>query len=98
MNMNFIAFSSRAKLLDRPRLDAAASGHRPLDAGVRLLLGHCVRFVLDRIYQADGLHTPSAAGANLGAAGVKIDYRVVWRSVRARAQRCADKDQSPARP
>src|SRR5206468_2044159 len=30
MNMNFIAFSSRAKLLDRPHLDAAAAGHRHL--------------------------------------------------------------------
>src|SRR5437879_11775072 len=30
MNMNFIAFSSRVKLLDRPHLDAAAAGHRHL--------------------------------------------------------------------
>src|SRR6266542_2713040 len=44
MSMNFIAFSSRAKLLDRPHLDAAAAGH------------------LDKIYQADVLQNPPAAG------------------------------------
>src|SRR2546426_11957574 len=66
MNMNFIAFSSQVKLLDRPQLNAAAAGHRPLDAGVCLLLGHCVHFVLDRIYQADGLHTPSAGRNGCG--------------------------------
>ena len=49
--------------MNRPQLDAAAAGHRPLDAGVRLLLGRCIHLVLDRIYQAYGLQTPSA-GAN----------------------------------
>src|SRR3989442_687921 len=72
MNMNFIAFSSQVKLLDRPQLDAAAAGHWPLDAGVRLLLGHCVHFVLDRIYQADGLHTPSAGRM---AADTSLSFR-----------------------
>src|SRR5881396_4214911 len=112
MNMNFIAFSSRAKLPDRPRL----------------LLGHRVHVVLDKIYQADGLQNPPAAGewlrtsacrsegpkstaamatrgsrpialgTYLGAARLSIDYRVMWQGVRARAQRCADKERSPARP
>src|SRR3989441_10476366 len=167
MNMNFIAFSSRAKLLDWPHLDTAAAGHRHLrghldgllqipgldqqqagqlavahpdpsggvivgqaflDAGVRLLPGHRVHVVLDKIHQADGLQNPPAAGewlrtqlvvqrgpkstaamatrgsrpialgTYLGAARLSIDYRVMWRGVRARAQRCADKDRSPARP
>src|SRR5438128_5923449 len=44
------------------------------------LLGHCVHFVLDRIYQADGLHTPSAAGEWLPtpacrSEGAEIDSR-----------------------
>src|SRR5881409_1183734 len=52
MNMNFIAFSSLAKLF----------GQAFLDAGVRLLLGHRVHVVLDKIYQADGLQNPPAAG------------------------------------
>src|SRR5438093_4995711 len=99
MNMNFIAFSSQAKLLDRPHLDADAAGIRSsrhldglvwipgldqqeaaqlflglaeggrrwwtalLDAGVRLLLGHRVHVVLDKIYQADVLHHHRVAGS-----------------------------------
>src|SRR5205809_7650518 len=111
MNMNFIAFSSRAKLPDRPRL----------------LLGHRVHVVLDKVHQAGGLQNPPAGewlrtpacrsegpkstaamatrgsrpialGTYLGAARLSIDYRVMWRGVRARAQRCVDKDRSPARP
>src|SRR3989442_6317092 len=128
MNMNFIAFSSQAKLLDRPHLDAAAVGHRLLDAGVRLLPEHHVHVVLDKIYQADALDNPPAAGEwlrtpacrsegaeidnrdgyarqsadsardYLRAARLKIDYRVMWRGVPARAQRCAQKARSPTRP
>src|SRR5207245_9172333 len=64
MNMNFIAFSSRAKLLDRPRL----------------LLGHRVHVVLDKIHQADGLQNPPAAGEWLRtpacrSEGAEIDSR-----------------------
>src|SRR5437867_12703004 len=49
--MNFIAFSSQAKLRDRPHLDAEGviADQALLDAGVRLLLGHRVHFVLDKI-------------------------------------------------
>src|SRR2546427_11606160 len=64
MNMNFIAFSSRAKLPDRPRL----------------LLGHRVHVVLDKIHQADGLQNPPAAGEWLRtpacrSEGAEIDSR-----------------------
>src|SRR5438309_3784835 len=48
MNMNFIAFSSRVKLLDRPQLDAAAAGHRHLR-------GH-----LDGLLQIPGLDQQQA--------------------------------------
>src|SRR2546426_11233416 len=119
MNMNFIAFSSRAKLLDWPHLDTAAAGHRHLrghldgllqipgldqqqagqlavahpdpsggvivgqaflDAGVRLLPGHRVHVVLDKIHQADGLQNPPAAGEWLRtpacrSEGAEIDSR-----------------------
>src|SRR5213594_2466111 len=57
MNMNFIAFSSLAKLLDRPHLDAAAAGHGDLD----------------KIYQADGLQNPPAAG--FVAADTSLSFR-----------------------
>src|SRR5712691_6283947 len=52
------------------------------------------------IHSRDGYARKSADSARdyLGAARLKIDYRVMWRGVRARAQRCADKDRSPARP
>src|SRR3989475_9940802 len=64
MNMNFIAFSSRAKLPDRPRL----------------LLGHRVHVVLDKIHQADVLRNPPAAGEWLRtpacrSEGAEIDSR-----------------------
>src|SRR5881397_1291837 len=64
MNMNFIAFSSRAKLPDRPRL----------------LSGHRVHVVLDKIHQADGLQNPPAAGEWLRtpacrSEGAEIDSR-----------------------
>src|SRR5436309_15376123 len=70
MNMNFIAFSSLAKLF----------GQAFLDAGVRLLLGHRVHVVLDNIYQADGLQDPPAAGEWLRtpacrSEGAEIDSR-----------------------
>src|SRR2546426_2869978 len=53
--MNFIALSSQAKLRDRPHLDAEGviADQALLDAGVRLLLGHRVHFVLDKIHQAE---------------------------------------------
>src|SRR5439155_25747342 len=60
--MNFIAFSSQAKLLDRPHLDAAAAGQALLDAGVRLLLEHRAHVVFDKIYQAGAIDNPPAAG------------------------------------
>jgi hypothetical protein len=48
MNMNFIAFSSWAKLLDRPHLDAAAADDRDLR-------GH-----LDGLLQIPGLDQQEA--------------------------------------
>jgi hypothetical protein len=66
MNMNFIAFSSRAKLLGAPHLDAAAAGHRDLRGhldGLAQTRGLDQQATtkwpafLDKIYQADVLMT-----------------------------------------
>src|SRR6058998_353821 len=78
--MNFIAFSSQAKLLDRPHLDAAAAGQALLDAGVRLLLEHRAHVVFDKIYQAGAIDNPPAAGEWLRtpacrSEGAEIDSR-----------------------
>src|SRR4029077_6020710 len=82
MNMNFIAFSSPAKLRDWPHLDAAAAGHRLLDAGVRPRREHRVHVVLDTIYQTDALDKPPAAGdwrrtpiAGLGGEACALERR-----------------------
>src|SRR5437016_119674 len=72
MNMNFIAFSSRAKLLDWPHLDTAAAGHRHLR-------GH-----LDGLLQIPGLdqqqagqlavaHPDPSGGVIVGQAHVVLD-------------------------
>src|SRR5437867_5543209 len=44
-----------------------------LDAGVRLLLGHRVHVVLDKIYQADGTSKPSRCGRM--AADTSLSFR-----------------------
>src|SRR3989442_9368680 len=41
---------------------------------------------------------PIALGTYLGAARLSIDYRVMWRGVRALAHRCADNGRMPAPP
>src|SRR5439155_22654478 len=55
-------------------------GQAFLDAGVRLLSGHRVHVVLDKIHQADGLQNPPAAGEWLRtpacrSEGAEIDSR-----------------------
>src|SRR5437879_10159393 len=144
MNMNFIAFSSRVKLLDRPQLDAAAAGHRHLRGHLDGLLqipgldqqqaGQLAVAHPDRGCSLDWLSSTQASASFLDIAFMsfstrytrQMDFKTLplrangcghqlvvqrgpkstaamatrgsRRGVRARAQRCADKDRSPARP